>query len=230
MNIGVFGDSFVAKHQYIEGKPTWWQNLKKKYGHDVECFGEAGSSIDYSAQLILEKHKNYDFIIWCVSNPPRVTVRHRADFKDISVHVTGRHSMYYDNFEIQKKIKIAEEYLLKVYNYPDGNFVSKCVIKYVEEQVPNMLMIPCFPDPWVETIDFNLFDLCQQESNFYFPNVGLADIYDNYNDTRAGHFTFTTHAVLSDLIANNLTPGIFRADYSLFPTPTEPITDIFIKK
>lgn len=234
MNIGIFGDSFVDKSHRNMEKPSWWVYLEKKHGHKVECFGEGGSGIDYSAQLILEKYQNYDFVIWAVSNPPRITVRHRADFKDTSIHVTGRHLTVNDNFEIQEKIRVTEEYLLKVYDSIDGNFVSKCIIKHVESTVPNMLMIPCFVDPWTSQwgnpIDFNLFDLCQQETNYYFPNIELADLYDNYIDTRVGHFSHSTHLILADLVAANLTPGIFRADYSKFPKPTDSISESFVRK
>ena len=232
MKIGIFGDSFVDKNFTKPDSPAWWELLEKKYGHDIECFGESGSSIVYSAQLILEKYQNYDFIIWAVSNPPRITVRHRKNVKDIpvSVHITGRHAISYSDPDIQEKIKVAEDYLLKVYDWDDGNFISNCVIKYVEKTVPHLLMIPCFIDPWLGTIDFNLFDLCQKETDFYFPNVGLADIYDKYTDNRVGHLSNSTHVILSALIANNLKPGTFRANYSDFKKPLEPFLEIFSKK
>ena len=233
MKIGIFGDSFVDGSYGDKNSTAWWEYLEKEYGHNVDCFGEGGSSISYSAQLILEHYKNYDFIIWAVSNPPRITVRHRKNFKDVSLHITGRHAIpnisRFD-LELQEKIKISEEYLVKVYDAHDGNFSSKCIIDYLKNTVPNLMLIPCFIDPWQDTINFNLFDLCQKETNFYFPGVELADLYDQYNDFRKGHLSRSTHKTLSKLIANNLTPGIFRADYTEFENPVELKSEIFIKK
>ena len=227
----VVGDSFVNGTNGIKNSTAWWEYLEKEYGHDVDCFGENGASISYSAQLILEHHKNYDFIIWAVSNPPRITVRHRK--KDVSLHITGKHTMpdmHHLDLELQEKIKISEEYLVKVYDTHDGNFSSKCIIDYLKNTVPNMMLIPCFVDPWLDSIDFNLFELCQKETNFYFPGVELADLYAEYTDLRKGHLSHSTHKTLSKLISDNLTPGIFRADYSEFGNPGDLKSEIFIKK
>jgi len=161
----------------------------------------------------------------------RTTVWHRADYKEILVHVTGRHHMVHDHPEIQRKINATEQYLLEAWDAPDGEFVSTCVIEHVRTQVKNMLLIPCFGPPMnhITDLKFNLFDLCQQETDFYFHGTPLGDIYDKYSDLRTGHFTQSTQKKLAELISKSLTPGIFTANYQDFPSPTESLDQIFRK-
>ena len=226
MKIGIFGDSFAGP-----GSTVWWNFLKSNYGHDVECFGEPGSSLVFSARKILEKHHNYDLIIWCVTSSMRITVWHRSNYQEIPVHVTGRHHVINNDPEIQTKINATEQYLIHAWDAPDGEFVSTCVIKNVQNQVHNLLIIPCFPAPMNHIMDlsFNLFDLCQQETDHYFNGVPLGDVYDKYYDVREGHFTLSTHKKLAQLVAESLKPGIFTARYEDFPPPTESLDKVFRK-
>lgn len=228
MKIGVFGDSYADRNV----SPIWWRYLQSMHGHEVECFGEGGSSIIFSAKKILEKYQDYEFIIWCVTSSNRVTVWHRANYQEISVHVTGRYHVKHPDPEIQQKINATEQYLLYAWDGVDSEFQSRCVIEHVGKLVPNMLIIPCFPGPIYENPDaigFNLFELCQRETNFYFGDVDLGELYDRYADLRPGHFTDSTHRTLADMIAKSLTPGIFSARYEDFPEPGEPIDQIFRK-
>lgn len=229
MKIGVFGDSF-AEHR---ARDIWWKYLEIDYGHEIECFGEGGSSIVFSAKKILEKFRNYELIIWCVTDSRRITVWHRANYKEIEVHVTGRHHKVHPDPEIQLKINATEQYLLEAWDAPDGEFVSECIIEYVKTKVPNILFVPCFGPPIYNDINqskFDLITLCQRETNFYFPNVELADLYDNYTDLRPGHFTDITHKTLASQIAESLRPGVFISDYESFPAPTAPKDQIFRKR
>lgn len=229
MKIGVFGDSFADKNV---PDVIWWRYLQTLHGHEVESFGEGGSSIVFSAKKILEKHKDYEFVIWCVTSADRATVWHRANYKEISVHVTGRHHVMHSDPEMQLKIDATQQYLLHAWDGPDNEFQSRCVIEHVKSLVPNMLLIPCFAGPLfnADNVGFNLFELCQRETDFYFNNQELGDIYDRYLDSRPGHFTDSTHRVLADLISHSLISGTFSADYEDFPAPTEPFDGIFRKK
>lgn len=230
MKIGVFGDSFADSQT---NKDIWWKYLHSYYGHDVECFGECGAGLVFSARQIIELSKNYDLIIWCVTSSNRLTVWHRANFKEIAVHVTGRHHKTYPNKEIQEKINIAEQYLNQVFDWPDGEFVGQCIVEFVKSKVSNLLIIPSFSTPIyqdVSTAGFNLFDLCCKETATYFPDGrGIAEIQDQYRDLRAGHFTSQTHQQLAELISKSLTPGLFTTDYKNFSNPTELFENIFNK-
>jgi hypothetical protein len=222
MKIGIFGDSFADATPHGD---IWWKYLQKDFGHNVQSFGEAGSSILYSATKLLEEKDNFEFFIWCVTSSNRLTVRHRANYKEISIHVTGRHHQTHSDPVIQSKINITEDYIDHVFDWPDGDFTANCVVEYVKSQIPNLLIIPCFLQ------EFNLMDLCQKENLTYFPNgESMADILDFYYDKRNGHLTNSTHIILAKLISHSLSPGIFKTDYSNFPAPVELFENVFGKK
>lgn len=229
MKIGVFGDSF-ASHSGPE--LTWWKYLAHTHGHEVESFGEPGSSIIFSAKKILDYHQTFDFIIWCVTGSNRITVWHKANYREIAVHVTGRHHVSHQDLEIQNKIDVTERYLREAFDWDDGSFVGNCVIEYVQQRVPNLLKIPCFIDPIYSNTDvgFNLFELCQREADVYFDGLPLADIYDDFLDLRPAHLTESTHKILAELINKSLSAGIFQTDYKKFPAPQESFDKNFRNK
>jgi hypothetical protein len=230
MKIGVFGDSFADSKT---PKDIWWKYLANDYRHNVECFGEVGSGLVFSARKIIDLCKNYDLIIWCVTSPNRLTIWHRTIFKEIAVHVTGRHHKNYFNKEIQEKINIAEQYLTQVFDWSDGDFVGQCVVDFVKSKVSNLLIVPSFPTPIYQDASnagFNLFDLCCKETVNYFPDGrAMAEIHDKYDDQRAGHLTTQTHQKLAELISKSLTSGLFTTDYKHFSKPVESFENIFIK-
>lgn len=229
MKIGVFGDSFADRNSVS----IWWKYLESIYGHDITSFGEGGSSLIFSAKKILENHQDYEFVIWCVTSSNRVTVWHRANHKEISVHVTGPGTQDHRDPEIQHKINVTKQYLLHAWDGIDEEFADRCVIEYVKSQVKNLLIIPCFSGPIFENAEsagFNLFALHQKETNFYFPNVPIEAVIDQYQENRPGHFTDSTQKKLAELISKSLTPGIFSTNYEDFPTPVESFDQVFRKK
>ncbi len=225
MKIGVFGDSFAEKN----AKKIWWRFLQD-YGHEVACFGESGSSIIWSAKKIVDLQKDFDFVIWCVTESTRTTVWHRANYTETYVHVLGNTKKFHKNPEIQQKIDVTEKYIQIAMDEPDREFAGRCVVEYVKNQVDNLLLIPCFPAPLYDNIEkckFDLFDLYIKETQWFFPGQSIYDIQANYSDSREGHFCESTHAVLVQEISKSLSPGIFVCDYDKFPKPVEPFDQIF---
>lgn len=225
MKIGVFGDSYAERR----ASNTWWGYLSN-YGHEVTCFGEGGSSIVWSAKQILDRAQNFDFIIWCVTSSNRITVWHRNNFTETYVHVLGTGGRFRDDPELQQKIEVTEKYIQLAQDEVDREFTAQCVVERVKQLVPNLLMVPCFARPVYDSVDsagFNLFELYQKETSFYFPNRDLHDINQKFNDLRLGHFCESTHLTLAEQISKSLTPGIFSCDYSLFSDPTTPFDEIF---
>ena len=217
MKIGVFGDSFAEKN----AEKIWWKFLQG-YGHKVTCFGENGSSIVWSAKQILDTKNDFDFVIWCVTSSNRITVWHRANFTEKYVHVLGTDAKKHSDPEIQQKIDATEKFIQIAMDEPDREFVGKCVVEYVKTQVPNMLLIPCFPVPLYDSVEnagFNLFDLYQKETRYFFPSKSHYDVQTEYRDLRQGHFCESTHVVLAEEISKSLHPGIFVSDYDKFPKP-----------
>lgn len=228
MKIGVFGDSFAES----TSDEIWWRYLHTLHGHEVRCFGEGGSSLVWSAKKILENYRDFEFVIWCVTSSQRITVWHRADYREIAVHVTGS-NISHPNPEMQQKIEATRQYLIHAWDAPDNEFISECIIEKVKNTVSNMLLIPCFGPPlYLDCPDpkFNLFTLSEMEARYYFPNTSLVQIYQAYDDLRQGHLTQSSNIKLAEIVNGSLRPGILCAEYEVFPAPIEPLGSVFSRR
>jgi hypothetical protein len=215
MNIAVFGDSYAEKNA---GPTAWWQVLKQ-YGHKVTSFGEGGSSINFSAKLILKNHKDFDFIIWCMTTPGRFSIEipgcpeifHTTRIMThTGIKVSNNIPAGIDN----KIIDACQLYLKYVFDPNLENLLGKALANYFLQLIPNLMIIPCFPPP-LET-NFDLYNLATQELQQVFPNMETHKVYESWHDIRTCHLTAQNNQILAEIIANNLKPGIFSTDYSNF--------------
>lgn len=215
MNIAVFGDSYAEK---TANSTAWWQVLKQ-YGHDVTSFGESGSSINFSAKLILEKYKDFDFIIWCMTTPGRFSVEipgrpeifHSTEvLNHTGVRVSDNMPSVIDN----QIINACQLYLKYVFDPNLENLLGKALANYFLQLVPNLMIIPCFTPP-LET-NFDLYTLCRKELQQVFRKAETHRVYEICNDIRTCHLTPQNNRILAEIIANNLKLGIFSTDYSNF--------------
>jgi hypothetical protein len=221
MNIGVFGDSFADKTWHTD---IWWQLLKTKYGHQVECFGECGSSVLFSAQKINELAKNYDLVIWALTTSGRFSLQD----KDKTLHITHSQNIpQSSDLYVQKQIDACRDYLAYIFDWEQENFVANAIVSYLQQKFSNIMIVPCFPAPL--SLPFNLYQLCENEAQEYFFNKSIPDIYLDYQDLRPGHITVDNQYILAKLINENLQPGIFQTDYSNFVKSSQPIEKCFSK-
>lgn len=228
MKIGVFGDSYCDKVRVNSIEPVVWYNfLQQDYGHTVDCFGEWGSSIVFSAKLIEQHAANYDLVIWCVTTPGRFS------FPGPTPHLRSYHvTTSWDkcvtkDIDLIKKHEVCTDYLKYVFDWETENFVGRSIVSYIQTTFPNIMIIPCFPPPL--SAKFNLYELCEREANFYLPGKELHEIYKDYRDRRAGHITSTNQEILGKLINDNLVPGVFQTSYDNFVDPTMPFEQVFEK-
>jgi hypothetical protein len=223
MNIGIFGDSFAEKGYVDESDPSIWYNfLKKHHGHEIECFGESGSSILFSAQLLLQHASKFDLCIWCLTTPGRFSYQVDGTW----FHVCNAQDQWFgDDIETKKKNQASIDYLTYLFDWPTENFVGESIVINLQRKIKNLLIIPCFPTPL--QVEFYLYDLCEWELQHYFPNSNTYEIYKRYQDLRAGHITKANQKILSDLINQDLRPGIFQTEHKNFVTPTERFDEIF---
>jgi hypothetical protein len=215
MKIGVFGDSFANK---FSNKTAWWQ-LLKQYGHDVDSYAIAGSSINFSAKLIHQTHTNFDFIIWCMTTPGRFSIEipgHDEIFHTnrVLTHTGVKRSDGASNYIDSQIIDACQLYLKYVFDPNFENLIGKALANYLLNIIPNLMIIPCFTPP-LET-NFNLWELCTKELQQAFPNMEIHKIYESWQDIRVCHLTTKNNQILAEIIASNLKPEIFSTDYSNF--------------
>ena len=224
MKIGVFGDSYAER----TATNIWWQFLQTEYGHNVTCFGESASSIMFSANLIQQHGNEFDLIIWCVTTPGRFSVKVKSKY----LHFTGTNDKINTIDEESQQIAQAiGMYRRSLFDWDTENLMGKAIVHYMRSQF-NIMLVPTFPPPiytYPDPIGFNLYTLSEREAKKYFPNSTLSNIYQNHHDLRPGHLTLKNHEILAKKINQNLTAGIFTADYNDFVEPTELFDSTFRK-
>ena len=222
MKIGVFGDSFCAGTVVDYLGPSWVDMLEN-YGHNITNFGAGGSSMLFSAQLIESRAKDFDFIIWAATFPPRISIK--IDEPPYHLHFSAPKFNFQDgNYnltlpESRLKAKAASDYYTYLMDFDEYCLIGRSLVNYFLNTYDNLLIIPCFHDPIGK--NFNLYELCERESKQYFPDTELHIVYKDYVDLRNCHLTLNNNKILADLIANNLKHGIFQTEYSNFTTPSE---------
>lgn len=215
MKIGVFGDSYADRH--AAPGTIWWSLLQQNHGHDVECFGENASSLLYSAKKILEHHRLYDLVIWCTTQPGRLSL----DYGHVSFHFQISQSDHKrDGNNIQAMFEIWKKYMTTVVDWQDEKLQSKAVIEMVQNHCPNVLIVPGFQDPL--DADFNLFSVFQREVEMLYGGNFSDDFYKDYVDARIGHLSQESHEILANELATCLRPGIFQMDLDRFPRFVDP--------
>jgi hypothetical protein len=212
LKIGVFGDSFASRDR----SPMWWQMLAQ-YGHEVESWGESGSSIEWSVELIQRYHGRYEFMIWCVSMPGRLSLRSTIGppYQPRWEHWRVSDAIVTRDPEVRRRQEIYRDYYLEFFPQGQDQFQLQALVHYVQHLHPNIMIVPCFRVP-LDT-EFNLYEASLHEVAPCFDTPeNLHDWYQHYEDKRPGHFTPENHAVLAELINQNLRPGVFCTDYGRF--------------
>lgn len=225
MDIGVFGDSFCEKTR-DPGSPSWFELLESR-GHTVTSYGAAGSSILYSARLLYDNYYRHHFLIWCVTNSPRISI----PIKELPGHLHFPTPLDYPSkhfsAETRHKIDLANDWFKYLLDLEDCNLIGRALVSHSLQQYYNLMVIPCFPAPL--TTEFNLYDLCSKEAQVYFPGKDLLAIQETHRDLRRCHLSRENNQKLAEIVADNLQPGIFQTDYSNFVTPTADVTTYFRK-
>lgn len=225
MKIGVFGDSFCERK--ADSADIWFNFLRTQHGHHVDCFGEGGSSILFSAKLIDQHAKNYDLVIWALTTPGRFSFS--VPGNSYSYHINNANTpIHTDNLELKLKHQACADYLKYIFDWEEENFVSRAVVKYTVDTNTNVMIVPCFPPPM--NAEFNLYTMSEKEAQYYFPDLTIPEIYKDYHDLRLGHIGRDNQIVLADLINKNLSPGLFQASYDEFVRPSQSLSQMFVRK
>jgi hypothetical protein len=229
MKIGIFGDSYAEK---CAPSDAWWQRLKFDHGNDVTSYGEAGSSIAFSMNLLEKFHDQFDFNIWCLTTPGRISIPlgHDNFFHSTNHLDTSGNAISTTKKDRAVLIDVSRNYLKYIFDWNYENLVGKLLVEHYLKNIPNLMIIPCFPPPL--NTEYNLYKICETEIQSVFPNkqVHVHEIYQEYYDKRSCHLTTTNNKILSDIIAQNLSPGILKVQCSDFCFDNIEINSVLGKK
>lgn len=229
--IGVFGDSYAAKGW---SDRIWWQVLRQKYQYQVKAWGEAGSSIEFSAMLLDKHAADYDHCVWCVTSPGRHTV-----YQDQNNWVHALDGLVVGNTKldpVHRDIisKTSQQYRKWIFDWNQANFAGRAMVHYVMHRHNNILVIPVFRAPIYSDFGqrgFNLYDVSEMEARHHFgENTDQSKLFQKYIDTRPGHLCDNNNEILAELIHNNLEHKILEADISIFQPPSNTLEESWSKK
>lgn len=229
MNIGVFGDSFAASLP-TEASSPWWKLLELIGGHTVISHGMSGSSIIYSADRINTLARYYDFVIWCVTDPNRMTtIVDNDQYLHFSLGRPG-HGFDHDDPYHQKLRDISHDYQKYFECSSYLRLTSIALINYIQTQFDHVMIIPCFeiyPKVLGLGKDFNLSTVANNELKHW--GVDPVIVYAEYIEQRATHLCQNNNRILAELVNAKLEPGVFTASYDQFQPPDAPF-DYYFRK
>ena len=210
MKIGIFGDSFAEKNH----TKIWWRYLESNHGHSVESFGESGSSLSFSMEMIENYSHRFDKLIWCFTSVNRISFW----YKDRVYHNTGSKPQLSGDAVLDQRLEFVNDFIVLAFDWAGQERFGKALAEHSLRKYENMMIIPCFSTPiyFMEQHKFNLFDLCNLEIKHLFPGKDPAKIHCSDLDARHGHLTDTNQKILADLINQNLDLKIFDTSYENF--------------
>jgi len=158
MKIAVFGDSFASHQLDNDSIGKSWVDIVKEH-HEVVNFGASGSCFQYSYELFLKEYKNFDSVIFFVTDYNR---RYIKEVSDVLPFIGSSHMINsisgaehtketIANTNIENKdhyIKIIDNFRFYFDNYRNAEYelhVHDLLVKNIVTLKPNALIIPCFP-------------------------------------------------------------------------------------
>jgi hypothetical protein len=161
MKIAIFGDSYAADHELGRGETTFagWSNQLKTFyaagGHTVDNYAQYGASTQYSFHEFLTHYKDYDRIIYFITNLHRfdypMKFRDRIGCPQEIRHWCAPHFVDWpksgQDYD-ERFLKFVEEY----YVYLSWNPLSdqyelekiNAFMAHVKMLRPDTLFFPCF--------------------------------------------------------------------------------------
>lgn len=220
MKIGVFGDSFCHDYDSLGADNYSWYNVLRSYGHDVTTFGQSGSSLLWSARLIEQHRHDFDFIIWVVTDPCRISIDLDESPYNIHMSTPDKKSLWIVRqlkLESSKnKLQAVDMWFKYLMDVNDQALIATGLLHLYKNIYSNLLMVPAFYDsiyPYeTDSNMFNLYDLSAKEGLHYDSDISFLLSKEN----RQCHLSIENNTILARLINDNLKPGFFQTSYDNF--------------
>lgn len=201
MRVAIFGDSWGdVRHGFIlhNDEEPWPILLSKKY--EVTNFCEAGSSVYFSTKIFLENYKNFDKVIFLVSDRTR---RYLPEYSSIKIDGGPVRHIKFNTADIVKDVvedtKLNKEIILAIdlyYRYiaydEQDLYYHELTLDDIQSKLPPSKLL------LVE----DCFKIATKEDQYY-QNLG----YDmsSFIDKKNCHMTYTNNKRMAELIDQWLT-------------------------
>lgn len=220
MKIAIYGDSYgnfclknVQGDSNDRGK-AWVEILSEKY--QVVNFCVPSSSLFYSYNLFLQHNQNFDYNIFLVTEPNRITLPDEYEFP-LSKHINFSATTGFkrsDNPIANNLMTAVESYYSLIHNQSAVDTFHNLMLDSISRINQNTIVIPCFNG----SIPGEFYSLNRISHYEGTDSVVLTTLWDNnyrfwtpiesensrwaYNDYRKCHLIEENNIILADLISN----------------------------
>lgn len=243
MRVAIFGDSF-ANHALDNSVGKSWIDVVAEH-HDVVNFGLSGSCFQYSYELFLKEHENFDTVIFFVTDYHR---RYIKAVSDVLPEISGSHMLnILSGSENTKKdieklnlkdkdhyIKMIDNFRFYFDNYRNAEFelhVHELLVKNIVTLKPNAVVVPCFP---MSITSFQPKDTVYtvQLAETASLDVDLTNVWIDYQCLRKCHLCEENNIILGNkiLAAMNNSVNYLDLDINDFVTKLDKPTEYYLKR
>jgi len=236
MKIAIYGDSFG--NHCLENFPGdsryrglgWPEILNNQKDYEVTNFSCSGSSLFYSYKLFLENNKNFDYNIFLVTEPNRITLPEESIIPGTSMtpHINLSLVDSLSRFEYnQTLVSAITLYYGLIHNFEAIELFHKLMVENITQVNQNTLVIPCFHTSISYTPD-NLMGISDMEmseyemwltlkDNKYYPWTIIEDETGlwTFNDYRKCHLNEENNKILATMIYQAINNNQQTIDLSL---------------
>jgi hypothetical protein len=246
MRIAVFGDSF-ANHQLENNSigKAWVDIIAQQ--HEVVNFGESGSSFQYSYELFLKEHNNFDFVIFLATSPDR---KYLKVLDPIFSDYAGKHMLGHkvvtkgmkeklNELDIskddrEKYTRILDSFRVYYDEWRDLEYekaVQDALVRSIPAIKPQSLVIPCFLDS-MSFLKIKDTVYTVQLAETASLDVDLNNVWIDYYCLRKCHLCEDNNIILGNKILDAMSKGINYLDLDIkdFVTKLDKPTEYYLRK
>lgn len=233
MKIAIYGDSYGNcfltnfKGDEVDRGKAWVEILADR--HQVKNFSVAGSSLFYSYDLFLQHNQNFDYNIFLVTEPNRITLPDEYEFP-LSKHAgisTINGFKRTNNIKNNNIITMVESYYSLIHNQKVTDTFHNLMLDNIHRINQNTLIIPCFNDSvpgeyytlnsisGYEWSDSVILKTLRNNKFFNWAPIEEGNTRWTYNEYKKCHLTEENNIILADLISNAIDNRQYKIDLNL---------------
>ena len=230
MKVAIFGDSFAHTEDYNESK-AWYTHTK-----NTTNFSRAGSSLWYSFNLFCKHHREFDKIIFFVTNWGRIHLSQLGQpFWPGIQQIEGALKSNNINDDERKTLTSVYNWIIFGRNEEQEISLHELMIDSVKRMHKDVLIIPCFnfDQSRVES-KYSMFDIHHIDIQHY--NIDWQDskkiwhrrpLRPNGRELRACHMNDENNIIFANKINKWIDTGTFNLDVNNFVISKKTVDSYF---
>jgi len=237
MKIGVFGDSFGFKPDYISTDYFWVDVIQEKY--EAQNYSKGGTNLYWSYSMLEKYASQFDFLILTVTGPyrfyiPRAydpRVKHAFNLRTIEDLLKNQKNFGLDISDVSI-LEALQQYSIHALDLPQYALYHSLLIEKIKNTFSNILLIPSFKgcmDPvtlftkGTVTSEITMGDIAEIDLKY------CGETWETVRlDKRNGHMSSENNLIFGKEVLKYIEGDRkkpFDIDLSLYKKPTIPKDD-----